>query len=305
MKHATLFSGIGGPELAAEWMGWENVFHCEINPFGRRVLEYYWPESKSYEDITKTDFTIWRGKIDILTAGFPCQPFSNAGKRKGTEDDRHLWPETLRAIREIRPRWVVGENVPGIINWSKGMVFEMVCTELENEGYKVQPIEIPAVSVEAQHERFRVLFIAYDSNSVTGKKTSILCNENYRRIKETIKKGIFWNKNNISSGLCDLRENKKEIVSDCSCELLETQLQSKPPERQSLRCNCGDVSRIFREFPTQSPICARDDGFSEQLDAITFPKWRNESTKAAGNAIAPQVIYQIYKTIQDFENLNL
>lgn len=101
--HGSLFSGIGGPEIAAEEMGWKNMFHCEINPFGRKILDYWFPNSKSYEDITKTNFTEWRGKINVLTGGFPCQPFSCAGQRKGAEDDRYLWPEMLRAIREISP----------------------------------------------------------------------------------------------------------------------------------------------------------------------------------------------------------
>lgn len=103
--HGSLFSGIGGPEIAAEEMGWKNMFHCEINPFGRKILDYWFPNSKSYEDITKTNFTEWRGKINVLTGGFPCQPFSCAGQRKGAEDDRYLWPEMLRAIREIQPDW--------------------------------------------------------------------------------------------------------------------------------------------------------------------------------------------------------
>ena len=96
MTHGSLFSGIGGFDLASEWMGWENVFHCEWNPFGQKVLKYYWPNAKSYHDITKTDFTIHRGNIDIITGGFPCQPYSQAGKRLGKDDERHLWPEMLR-----------------------------------------------------------------------------------------------------------------------------------------------------------------------------------------------------------------
>ena len=115
MTHASLFSGIAGAELAARWVGWKNVFHCEINPFGRRVIEYHFPESKSYEDVTTTDFSEYRGRIDVLTAGFPCQPFSVAGQRKGAEDNRYLWPEVVRVIREVRPTWVVGENVAGIL----------------------------------------------------------------------------------------------------------------------------------------------------------------------------------------------
>ena len=117
MRHASLFSGIGGAEIAAAWLGWENLFHCDINEFGRKVLGYWFPKSKEYNDIKTTDFTEWRGRVDILTAGFPCQPFSMAGKRRGADDDRYLWPETLRAINEIRPAWFVGENVFGIASW--------------------------------------------------------------------------------------------------------------------------------------------------------------------------------------------
>lgn len=95
-------------------MGWKNLFHCEIQQFPRQVLDYWFPNSESYEDITKTTFTKWKGKVDVLTGGFPCQPFSYAGSRKGAEDDRYLWPEMLRAIREIQPTWVVAENVVGI-----------------------------------------------------------------------------------------------------------------------------------------------------------------------------------------------
>ena len=120
MNHGSLFSGIGGFDLAAEWAGWNNTFHCEWNPFGQRVLKHHFPKSISYNDITKTDFTIHKGSIDVLSGGFPCQPYSNAGLRKGKEDERHLWPQMLRAIREIQPSWVVGENVSGLINWGGG-----------------------------------------------------------------------------------------------------------------------------------------------------------------------------------------
>lgn len=126
MTHASLFSGIGGPEVAAAMLGWDNAFHCEINPFGRTILEYWFPDSKSYEDITKTDFREWRGKIDVLTGGFPCQPFSYAGKRGGESDDRYLWPEMFRAIDEIRPTWVVGENVAGIATMVEGGVLSQM-----------------------------------------------------------------------------------------------------------------------------------------------------------------------------------
>lgn len=189
--HGSLFSGIGGPEIAAEEMGWKNMFHCEINPFGRKILDYWFPNSKSYEDITKTNFTEWRGKINVLTGGFPCQPFSCAGQRKGAEDDRYLWPEMLRAIREIQPDWVVGENVAGILSMvqpgsetalgreeslfgevdrkrilhRQEYVVETVCNDLEREGYFVQPVVIPACAVGAPHRRDRVFFIAHRADA--------------------------------------------------------------------------------------------------------------------------------------------
>jgi DNA (cytosine-5)-methyltransferase 1 len=115
MTHGSVFSGIGGPEVAASMLGWENLFHCEINPFGRKILDYYYPNAESYEDITNTDFTKWRGRVNVLTGGFPCQPFSFAGKRKGADDERYLWPHMHRCIAEIQPDWVVCENVGGIL----------------------------------------------------------------------------------------------------------------------------------------------------------------------------------------------
>ena len=153
MRHGSLFSGIGGFDLAAEWMGWENVFHCEWMEFPRKVLEYHFPNADSHTDITKTDFKKYANTIDILTGVFPCQPFSFAGKREGTEDERYLWGEMLRAIQEIKPQFVIAENVFGITNIDGGLVFEQVCFDLENEGYEVQPFIIPACAKNAPHRR--------------------------------------------------------------------------------------------------------------------------------------------------------
>jgi DNA-cytosine methyltransferase len=160
MKHGSLFSGIGGFDLASEWMGWENVFHCEWMEFPRKVLDYYWPNADSHIDICKTDFKKYEGTIDIISGGFPCQPFSLAGKRKGTDDERYLWGEMLRAIQEIKPKFVIAENVFGITNIDGGLVFEQVCLDLEAEGYEVQPFIIPAAAKNAPHRRDRCWFIA-------------------------------------------------------------------------------------------------------------------------------------------------
>lgn len=194
MTHASTFSGIGAPEIAAEMLGWDNLFHCEINPFGRAVLDYYFPNAKSYEDITKTDFSEWRGKINVLTGGFPCQPFSYAGKRRGSKDDRYLWPYMLRCIEQVQPDWFIGENVAGITtmvfpsddvkvgshsdlfreNYNtykrrEPYVLDEICKGLERAGYSVQPILIPACAVGAPHRRDRVWIIAHrDITTNTG-----------------------------------------------------------------------------------------------------------------------------------------
>lgn len=185
IRHASLFSGIGAPELAALWLGWQNVFHCEINEFCNTILSYWFPNSINYENIKTTDFSKWQGQIDILTGGFPCQPFSSAGQRLGADDDRYLWPEMLRVIRQIQPTFVIGENVAGILSMvqpseevkvgsttslfdenddiykkEQQFVIETVCSDLEREGYSVQPFVIPACAIGAPHQRYRVWFVA-------------------------------------------------------------------------------------------------------------------------------------------------
>ncbi len=163
--HIGLFEGIGGFSLAARWMSWETLAWCEWNEFGQKVLKHHFPEAEGFGDITKTDFKKYANRIDILTGGFPCQPYSLAGKRKGKEDERHLWPEMLRAIREIRPAYVVGENVYGLINWNGGMVFNEVQTDLEAEGFEVWAYVLPACAVNAPHKRDRIWFVAYNEHN--------------------------------------------------------------------------------------------------------------------------------------------
>jgi DNA (cytosine-5)-methyltransferase 1 len=165
MTHGSLFSGIGGFDIASQWCGWTNVFQCEINPFCQRVLKYHFPKTILYDDIKQTDFIIHRGTISVLSGGFPCQPFSIAGKRKGTADDRFLWDEMFRAILEVKPSWVVAENVYGLLSQERGMVFEHMCADLESAGYEVQPLVIPACAVGAPHRRDRVWIVAH-SNSM-------------------------------------------------------------------------------------------------------------------------------------------
>jgi len=247
MTHGSLFSGIGGFDLAAEWMGWENIFHCEWNEFGQKILKHYWPKAKSYGDITKTDFTIHRGQIDILTGGFPCQPYSLAGKRKGKEDDRHLWPEMLRAITEIQPRWIVGENVFGLVNWDGGVVFHEVQTDLEAAGYEVWPYVLPACAVNAPHRRDRVWFVAYSNDSRQQR--------GIKRVYSSFKHG-------------------HDKVGGTSIKLQRSEWGNGISKPQILR---------------------NDDGLSREL-AI-------KSIFAYGNAVVPQVVYEIFKAVENFETI--
>ena len=321
MKHGSLFSGIGGFDLAAEWMGWENIFHCEWNTFGQKVLKHYFPKSISYNDITKTDFTIHRGEIDILTGGFPCQPYSLAGKRKGKEDERHLWPEMLRAIREIQPRWVVGENVFGLINWSDGLVFHEVQTDLEAEGYEVFPYVLPACAVNAPHRRDRVWFIAYSNGfrqsgeKYREKKTGWTSKESKNRIvaypnSNGQQRSNSQHEINTSKGGEYAQRDIEQMggnATDTSCIGLQhrekgNQSKKRPQSNdEQFKRRYELRGKNFEMFPTQSPICTGNDGLPTELDGITFPKWRNESIKAAGNAIVPQIALQIFKAIQQYE----
>jgi len=168
MTHGSLFTGIGGFDLASEWMGWNNLFNCEWEEFPRQVLRHHFPNAIQHGDIKDLDATAYAGRVDILTGGFPCQPYSVAGLQRGNEDERHLWPEMLRVIRECAPRYVVGENVLGLVGWNGGLVFEEVCASLEAEGYAVQPYVLPAASVGAPHRRYRVFFVAYSSDGGRG-----------------------------------------------------------------------------------------------------------------------------------------
>ena len=285
MKHGSLFSGIGGFDLASEWMGWENVFHCEWMEFPRKVLDYYWPNADSHIDICKTDFTKYERTIDIISGGFPCQPFSLAGKRKGTDDERYLWGEMLRAIQEIKPKFVIAENVFGITNIDGGLVFEQVCLDLETEGYEVQPFIIPAASKNAPHRRDRCWFIGV------------------RNATNTNGNGLHQCNGNDEINASERRINAFSNVSESHGNGDVANPNFGQPKQPTFNCRMGRFGKqhekdSWKFFPTQSPICGGDDGLPTELDGITFSKWRNQSIKGYGNAIVPQIAYQLFQIIE-------
>ena len=371
MTHASLFSGIGGFDLAAEWAGWTNAFNCEVDPFCQKILKYHFLDAKQYGNIKTTDFAVWRGRIDVLTGGFPCQPFSLAGKRQGTNDARYLWPAMLDVIRVIRPRWVVGENVFGIVNWSEGMVFERVCSDLEAEGYEVRPYIIPACGVGAPHRRDRCWFIAHrtdagvetvqrreDGVHALGVVADADCNR--CRIGTRQSKSVSGscrttdnrngspngtvadtysqrcNQFNNSSFADQARQPGRSLSAGTAANASRLENNRRRPggffaqsarvaaseyasDTQSERFSERDAQPCWNEthpatqrhdsipnwddFPTQSPVRGRNDGFPGGLDGITIPKWRNQSIKAYGNAIVPQVALQIFETINEIEKI--
>lgn len=303
MTHASLFSGIGAAELAAVWMGWKNLFHCEVDDFCNKILDYWFNDSIAYGDIRKTDFTPWRGKVDVLTGGFPCQPFSVAGSRKGAEDDRYLFPEMLRAISEIQPSWVVGENVAGIITMvqpgseakvaaegdmfgeshlfrkNQHYVLYDIIRSLECVGYEVQPFVIPACAVGAPHRRDRIWIVAHrtDTRSENQQKRTV--------VADTVGTAPDADGNRQGNGAC-----KPLSWKEC-----------KGPANIGASCKGEYPQERWRDFPTVSAVCSRHDGLPFDVDRLTvpYPGWRAQSVKAYGNSMVPQVMFEIFSAIAD------
>ena len=317
-KHASLFSGIGGFDIAAEWAGFENVFSVEIDDFCDKVLKKNFPNVRRYNDIKKFTGKKYRGAIDVLSGGFPCQPFSVAGKRKGKEDDRYLWEEMVKVIRNIQPTWIIGENVAGIIS----MGIEQVLSDLENEGYQCQAFLIPACAKNAPHRRDRVWIIGYLSTS-NSSNTKSKRNRNgmfsISRSKQNCKR---WKR--MGSKHCNNCQNAANSEHN-RCE--RQKISNEQRQENSLltgtnsnAANTNDIGiRPFtrqreREFTRDSwernwievatELCGVDDGLPAELDEfkLTKSKHRNERLKALGNAIVPQVAYEIFKAIKEIEN---
>ncbi len=326
MQLISLFSGIGGFELAAEKMGWDVISTCEIEDFPNKVLNYYWQDAYHHRDIRTLTNEILREKSrwdpsgpTIITGGFPCQPFSMAGARRGTEDDRYLWPEMFRIIKEVRPDWIVPENVAGITTMAlpsspikvgsqtnlygegdslyelrERFVLNQIIDDFESIGYTVAPLIIPAEAVGAPHRRERIWIVANASSN----------RRNRERAESDVEEGQQTRPNQTRElerrleGLCDDR-----TTPNTECERQQRQRRSKGQIRTKALKNWETSwTNINGEWPTQPPVCSGDDGVPSRLYGITFPKWRNESIKAYGNAIVPQVAFELFKAIENSYN---
>lgn len=432
MTHASICSGIDGPALAASWLGWQNLFHADINEFTNHILKFYYPDARQYTDIRKADFTEWRGKVDVLTAGFPCQPFSVAGQRTGEDHDSYLWPETLRVVNEVRPRWFIGENVNGIVSMvfpgeeinvggqtdifgeesplyerTDRYILDRICCDLEAIGYETIPVVIPACAVGAPHERMRCFFITHDNGD--ERLSGIQLDE---QLWETFvaesgfdaenplcdgRDCIEWQEESAQRRLRDVSSGDNERIcgnegadtpdaasklqqgnecgecEDTGRETLQFEDRETNPKqsgtmdeiraftnthseqckkwgvrhyapyrpedktgmdyrtarlgvdaiiayaesiRQKRRYGQGEERRyqsafgikshgcagFWDNFPTQSPVCERNDELSRRLSGITFSKWRTESITAFGNAIVPLQILPLLHFIEIIDN---
>jgi len=320
MTHIDLFSGIGGFALAARWAGIKTIQFVERDPFCQKVLAKNFKEVPIHDNITTYHFYTAGTRPFLITGGFPCQPFSVAGKRRGKEDDRYLWPEMLRIIKEARPDWVIGENVAGFIN----MGLDDCISDLESEGYEVQAFVIPACAVQAPHRRDRVWIVANASSNKLGtragqnSKTNSL--QEINREKYVLPGRAFGTNCNASdsqrigsrSGLCRNRseQNGNQFTNgnrDAS-NTQRTRLEGRNPARLG-SSERWDTEYAFDDFrqdkrkPWSEPwieaatrLCFVDDGLPGGL-VRPNKGWRVNALKAAGNVIVPQVAYEIMKAI--------
>ena len=307
MKVLDLFSGIGGFSLGLEWAGMSTVAMCEKDPYCRKILAKHWPDLTIHEDIRNLDGKEYRNSIDLVAGGFPCQPFSVAGKRKGADDDRHLWPEMLRVIKEAKPRWVIGENVFGFIN----MALDDVQADLEREHYEVRKFVLPAVAVDARHRRDRIILIAYSNSPAVWNlpERQAQGRDNLQASRQAITPHDGPSQsmaNSYSEGLeigQDLRENheqelspfersgseRREDVANSHGTRGEAGLSGQESWQEG---NSGELDhqghqqswrKGSREWPAEPCVGRVADGVPNRVDRI----------KGLGNAVVPQLIQAI------------
>jgi DNA (cytosine-5)-methyltransferase 1 len=279
MRLLDLFAGIGGFSLAAHWMGWETVAFVEKDEFCQKVLRKNFGDVPIYGDIREFEGTTYRGAVDIVCGGFPCQPFSVAGKQKGRGDERFLWKEMLRVVQVCQPRWVVAENVRGLLSNERGLVFESVCSDLEMAGYSVQSFIVPACAVNAPHKRNRVWIVA-NSNCIRRE------NEQEKQIK-ALQDKIGKLSPTQQSG------NVKQCGA-CKYDSVATYADGKQRTKTRLQVRESKTERQRADFErsdwveTATELCGINDGVSNRVDRL----------RALGNAIVPQIAFEIFKAIE-------
>lgn len=323
--HLSLFSGIGGLDIAAEMAGFQTVGQCEWADFPTKVLEMHWPNVPRWRDIrtlTKESFYERTGlhTVDVISGGFPCQPFSQAGKQRGKEDDRYLWPEMLRVVDQLQPAFVVGENVTGIVR----LALDQVLFDLEGIGYTCQALAVPAAGVDAPHKRERIVILAYSgSKRLQGDQLAGKCAEEPCKGQE---------------GLSGPITERREVLADANSAAMETAQQHRNPSGQprpadgsfvgvnpDSRHPNSECGLCGRENPQPVGVCKdvpHPDGcrlsgvqWREYAQQFTDRGWwpaepsvgrmangvpnRVDRLKCLGNAVVPQQFYPVFRSICD------
>jgi len=271
-SHGSLFSGIGGFDLAALWCGWENVFQCEKDEWCRKVLAKNFPQSKQFADIKDFNGKEYTGTIDVISGGFPCQPFSIAVQRKGKDDDRYLWEEMLRVVAEIKPSYVVGENVTGII----GLALDTVLSDLEAQGYTTETFIIPACGKNAWHRRDRLWIVAYAN--------SFGWNDEQKESIEPLLNGN-WN-----------YSIKEQSRRQQQCRISQSGFISTNPHDTGCKEQREPITNGTKLFaPKCNSWWETQPGMGRVVDGLSG---RVDRLKGLGNAIVPQIALEIFKAVQ-------
>jgi DNA (cytosine-5)-methyltransferase 1 len=285
MKVLDLFSGIGGFSLGLEWAGMETIAMCEKDKFCRQVLAKHWPDITIHEDIRKLDGREYKNAVDVVCGGFPCQPFSVAGKQLGKEDDRHLWPEMLRVIKESAPAWVIGENVSGFVS----MALDDVCLDLEAEGYEVQSFVIPACAVEAHHKRDRCWIVAH-ANELRLEEHGHREPENARQGSENLADTHPSRELQPQGSEQEVRRwigDSREDVADSESERIQrlwSGREQKPYAYGPALVPLCEGERLGSTYWEAEPDVDRVvDGLPNRVDRI----------RSLGNAVVPQLVQRI------------
>ena len=289
-KLLDLFSGIGGFSYAAEQFGIKTIGFVEKDEFCQKVLKKHWKNVPIESDIRNVKGDNY-GTATIVSGGFPCQPFSVAGKRKGQDDDRYLWDETIRVVAECKPRWFIGENVDGLVNIQEGMVLRQVQDDLEKEGFQVQCLVIPASGVGAWHQRKRIWIIGHNVSNTNSwelhgcMSTSRLCGEKLKGLDSNEEK----DRNEIWSETerCGEQVADRGNVSDSDKQRTQIQIKGKQP---SIKMSGSTEQKSW--WQAQSELCGVPNGVSYELHSD-----RTNRIKALGNSIVPQIAEQLFKSI--------
>jgi DNA (cytosine-5)-methyltransferase 1 len=268
LTHGSLFSGIGGFDLAAHWCGVKTLWQVEREPFCQNLLKQHFPKTKLFDDVTKVGKNELQ-PVSIISGGFPCQPFSHAGKRKGKTDNRYLWPDMFRVIKELQPNYIIGENVPGIIT----LALDEVLTSLESEGYHNETFVLPACGIGAWHKRDRVWIISYKKDRF---------NTNSRK-----QQNAYWQ---TVEEKVELLSNTSRIGHEESGAFGKPFDPKKTPTWETAQPFDGCIPNIWQSEPNVGRVA---HGIPKRVDRI----------KGLGNSIVPQMAYIIFQSILQIESI--